>query len=171
MTLSSHSCQVRFREINEIVYGVWRTKHWQHVFPAAVFLSDFCSEEMDRLDKTASSSNELYDAEADCYWCLCKVLDYIQENYTFAQPGVQKTCFHFSEVRRIHRLRAADFCDFVSFFSSSFVNLTTTWIQLVKLLDGDLHQHLKQEVSICTIMLSLTRCLHVYAHTIYHPWL
>ena len=124
---------------------------------------------MDRLDKTASSSNELYDAEADCYWCICKVLDNIQENYTFAQPGVQKTCFHFSEVRRIHRLRAADFCDFVSFFSSSFVNLTTTWIQLVKLLDGDLHQHLKQEVSICTIMLSLTRCLHVYAHTIYLP--
>jgi hypothetical protein len=60
---------------------------------------------MDRLDKTASSSNELYDAEADCYWCICKVLDNIQENYTFAQPGVQKTCFHFSEVRRIHWLR------------------------------------------------------------------
>mmetsp|Transcript_11965 Transcript_11965/g.51343 ORF Transcript_11965/g.51343 Transcript_11965/m.51343 type:complete len:371 (+) Transcript_11965:120-1232(+) len=79
----------------------------------SVFLSDFCSEETDRLDKTASSCNELFDAEADCYWCLCKVLDYIQENYTFAQPGVQKTCFHFSE--------------------------------LVKLLDGDLHQHLKQE--------------------------
>lgn len=104
------------------VYGVWRTNQTlttQHntSFTAAVFLSDFCSEETDRLDKTASSCNELYDAEADCYWCLCKVLDYIQENYTFAQPGVQKTCFHFSEVRRIHRLRAADFCDFVSFFS------------------------------------------------------
>lgn len=144
-----------------------RIKHWLRntSFTAAVFLSDFCSEETDRLDKTASSCNELFDAEADCYWCLCKVLDYIQENYTFAQPGVQKTCFHFSEVRRIHRLRAADFCDFVSFFSSSFVNLTTTWIQLVKLLDGDLHQHLKQEVGIHkSFFLPLTRSTCLCSH-------
>jgi hypothetical protein len=62
-------------------------------FPA-VFLSD-----MNQSGKTILTTNELYDAEADCYWCLCKVLDCIQENYTFAQPGVQKTCFHFSEVR------------------------------------------------------------------------
>ena len=63
---------------------------------------------MDRLDKITSSSTRLYDAEADCYWCLCKVLDCVQENYTFAQPGIQKTCFHFSEVRWINLLRAAE---------------------------------------------------------------
>jgi hypothetical protein len=54
---------------------------------------------MNQWDNTTLTSQELYDAEADCYWCLCKVLDCIQENYTFAQPGVQKICFHFSEVR------------------------------------------------------------------------
>ena len=27
--------------------------------------------------------------EADAYWCLTKVLDGIQDNYTFAQPGIQ----------------------------------------------------------------------------------
>ncbi|XP_076331386.1 TBC1 domain family member 22B-like isoform X2 [Tachypleus tridentatus] len=28
--------------------------------------------------------------EADSYWCLSKLLDGIQENYTFAQPGIQR---------------------------------------------------------------------------------
>jgi hypothetical protein len=30
------------------------------------------------------------DAEADSYWCLCKLLDGIQDFYTFAQPGLQR---------------------------------------------------------------------------------
>jgi hypothetical protein len=38
-------------------------------------------------------------------------------------------------------------------------------IQLVKLLDEDLHEHLRQEVSIWLVLL-LTRCLPVHAHTI-----
>ena len=28
--------------------------------------------------------------EADCYWCLAKMLDSIQDHYTFAQPGIQR---------------------------------------------------------------------------------
>ena len=28
--------------------------------------------------------------EADCYWGLTKLLDGIQDNYTFASPGIQK---------------------------------------------------------------------------------
>ena len=27
--------------------------------------------------------------EADSFWCMTKVLDGIQDNYTFAQPGIQ----------------------------------------------------------------------------------
>ena len=27
--------------------------------------------------------------EADSYWCMSKLLDGIQDNYTFAQPGIQ----------------------------------------------------------------------------------
>jgi hypothetical protein len=30
------------------------------------------------------------DAEADAYWCLCKLLDGIQDHYTFSQPGLQR---------------------------------------------------------------------------------
>lgn len=28
--------------------------------------------------------------EADCFWCLSKLLDGIQDNYIFAQPGIQR---------------------------------------------------------------------------------
>ncbi len=27
--------------------------------------------------------------EADSFWCMSKLLDGIQDNYTFAQPGIQ----------------------------------------------------------------------------------
>jgi Rab-GTPase-TBC domain len=38
--------------------------------------------------------------EADSYWCLCKLLDGIQDHYTYAQPGIQRTVFHLKELVR-----------------------------------------------------------------------
>ncbi len=32
----------------------------------------------------------LMDVEADAYWCLTKILDGIQDHYTFSQPGLQR---------------------------------------------------------------------------------
>ncbi|KAI3961231.1 hypothetical protein MKX01_035817, partial [Papaver californicum] len=41
--------------------------------------------------------------EADCYWCLSKLLDGMQDHYTFAQPGIQRLVFKLKElVRRIY---------------------------------------------------------------------
>ncbi|RDY12669.1 gyp1 [Mucuna pruriens] len=40
--------------------------------------------------------------EADCYGCLSKLLDGMQDHYTFAQPGIQRLVFKLKElVRRI----------------------------------------------------------------------
>ena len=33
---------------------------------------------------------QLRQLEADCYWCMNKLLERIQENYVFLQPGIQK---------------------------------------------------------------------------------
>lgn len=41
---------------------------------------------------------QLLDIEADCFWCLSKLLDGIQDHYTYAQPGIQKTLFHVQEL-------------------------------------------------------------------------
>ena len=64
----------------------------------AVFLSDKFTGDMSSWDVSRLTARELCDVEADCYWCLCKVLDSIQDHYTFAQPGIQKICFRLSEV-------------------------------------------------------------------------
>jgi hypothetical protein len=41
-------------------------------------------------DAPAALLRAFSDAEADSYWCLCKLLDGIQDHYTFAQPGLQR---------------------------------------------------------------------------------
>lgn len=42
--------------------------------------------------------------EADTFWCLSKLLDGIQDNYIFAQPGIQRQVRRMSElVSRINR--------------------------------------------------------------------
>ena len=56
-----------------------------------VFLQDFVEKDVTRnnfefeeLDETVRKN-----IEADSFWCMTKVLDGIQDNYTFAQPGIQ----------------------------------------------------------------------------------
>lgn len=38
--------------------------------------------------------------EADCYWCLCKLVEGIQDHYTYAQPGIQRAVFRIKELVR-----------------------------------------------------------------------
>ena len=35
-----------------------------------------------------------------CCRCLCKLLDGIQDHYTYAQPGIQRTVFRLKELVR-----------------------------------------------------------------------
>ena len=49
--------------------------------------------------------DKLLSLEADCYWCLSKLLDGIQDNYTFAQPGIQRAIFRMREI--VERVDAA----------------------------------------------------------------
>mmetsp|Transcript_29855 Transcript_29855/g.84147 ORF Transcript_29855/g.84147 Transcript_29855/m.84147 type:complete len:269 (-) Transcript_29855:507-1313(-) len=68
----------------------------------AVFLSEHFSGPMDDWDAKQMGESILMDMEADCYWCLCRLLDSIQDHYTYAQPGIQKKVFRVKElVRRI----------------------------------------------------------------------
>eukprot|EP01035_Chromulina_nebulosa_P025123 gene25123-32767_t len=43
-----------------------------------------------RCDVAALDSAILADIEADVYWCFSKLLDNIQDHYTFSQPGLQR---------------------------------------------------------------------------------
>jgi len=56
-----------------------------------VFLQDFVEVDVTRNSFEFESLEETNrrNIEADSFWCMTKVLDGIQDNYTFAQPGIQ----------------------------------------------------------------------------------
>ncbi|KAH9606111.1 hypothetical protein KSS87_007253 [Heliosperma pusillum] len=67
-----------------------------------VFLSEHFEGSIDNWSTLELSEEKLTNVEADCYWCLSKLLDGMQDHYTFAQPGIQRLVFKLKElVRRI----------------------------------------------------------------------
>ncbi|PIA29647.1 hypothetical protein AQUCO_05800040v1 [Aquilegia coerulea] len=67
-----------------------------------VFLSEHMQGNMENWSILDLSTQKISDVEADCYWCLSKLLDGMQDHYTFAQPGIQRLVFKLKElVRRI----------------------------------------------------------------------
>ena len=44
----------------------------------------------------------LHNVEADSYWCLTKLLDYIQDHYTSSQPGLQRMVMRLEDL--VHRV-------------------------------------------------------------------
>ncbi|XP_064488219.1 TBC1 domain family member 22B-like isoform X2 [Ornithodoros turicata] len=56
-----------------------------------VFLQEHVSkdQEVETFDVSQLDLSVLQDIEADSFWCMSKLLDGIQDNYTFAQPGIQ----------------------------------------------------------------------------------
>ncbi|KAI8335259.1 rab-GTPase-TBC domain-containing protein [Choanephora cucurbitarum] len=55
-----------------------------------VFLSAYIDEDPEQYDVSKLDKEVLSVIEADSFWCLSKLLDGIQDNYTFAQPGIQR---------------------------------------------------------------------------------
>ncbi|ETE65676.1 TBC1 domain family member 22A [Ophiophagus hannah] len=55
-----------------------------------VFTSEYTEEDLENFDVSSLSTEVLQNIEADSFWCMSKLLDGIQDNYTFAQPGIQK---------------------------------------------------------------------------------
>ncbi|KAM7279278.1 hypothetical protein ACFE04_006412 [Oxalis oulophora] len=67
-----------------------------------VFLSEYLEGSVDNWSISDLPPDKILNIEADCYWCLSKLLDGMQDHYTFAQPGIQRLVFKLKElVRRI----------------------------------------------------------------------
>ncbi|KAL7145546.1 hypothetical protein ABFS83_07G091600 [Erythranthe nasuta] len=67
-----------------------------------VFLSEYLEGSIHNWSMTDLPPEKRSNIEADCYWCLSKLLDGMQDHYTFAQPGIQRLVFKLKElVRRI----------------------------------------------------------------------
>ncbi|KAF8069367.1 gyp1 [Scenedesmus sp. PABB004] len=64
----------------------------------AVFLSEALPGPLEGWSADGLGEGVLLDVEADCYWCLSKLLEGIQDHYTYAQPGIQRTVFRVKEL-------------------------------------------------------------------------
>ncbi|KAJ3100414.1 GTPase-activating protein [Phlyctochytrium bullatum] len=69
-----------------------------------VFLQSYINEDVEGMDPEKISKQVLEEVEADSFWCLSKLLDGIQDNYTFAQPGIQRQIARLKEL--INRIDA-----------------------------------------------------------------
>ncbi|XP_006164680.1 TBC1 domain family member 22A isoform X4 [Tupaia chinensis] len=92
--------QPKVTEIFERILFIWAIRHPASGYVQGindlvtpffvVFLCEHTEEEdVAAVDVSTMPAEVLRDIEADTYWCMSKLLDGIQDNYTFAQPGIQ----------------------------------------------------------------------------------
>jgi len=63
-----------------------------------VFLSEYIEGDPEQCSLADVPKENIDMVEADCFWCMTNLLHHIQENYTFAQPGIQKMIFKLREL-------------------------------------------------------------------------
>lgn len=64
----------------------------------AVFLSEYLPGDIATWQAASLPPAQLLDAEADAYWCLCKLVERVQDAYTAGQPGIQKCLYQLEEL-------------------------------------------------------------------------
>jgi hypothetical protein len=112
----------RMQKVLERILYIWGVRHPASGYVQGIndlatpFLAVFASEKMQNIEDMSTwtledlPESDVLDIEADCYWCLNKLLDGIQDHYTYSQPGIQKTLFHVQElVARVEAPTAAHF--------------------------------------------------------------
>ncbi|CAN0048782.1 unnamed protein product [Lampetra fluviatilis] len=104
--------QPAVQEIFERILFIWAIRHPASGYVQGindlvtpffvVFLAEHVEEEVENFDVASLPEETLRNIEADSFWCMSKLLDGIQDNYTFAQPGIQQKVNALRElVRRI----------------------------------------------------------------------
>lgn len=92
--------QPKVTEIFERILFIWAIRHPASGYVQGindlvtpffvVFICEHTEEEdADVADVSRVPADVLRNVEADTYWCMSRLLDGIQDNYTFAQPGIQ----------------------------------------------------------------------------------
>ncbi|XP_041833350.1 TBC1 domain family member 22A isoform X2 [Melanotaenia boesemani] len=100
MTPESLVLQPKVTEIFERILFIWAIRHPASGYVQGindlvtpffvVFVFEYIEEEVENFDVSSLQEEALRNIEADSFWCMSKLLDGIQDNYTFAQPGIQR---------------------------------------------------------------------------------
>ncbi|XP_024915153.1 TBC1 domain family member 22B isoform X1 [Cynoglossus semilaevis] len=91
--------QPAVQEVFERILFIWAIRHPASGYVQGindlvtpffvVFLTEFVTEDVENFEMSALPLDTQRNIEADSFWCMSKLLDGIQDNYTFAQPGIQ----------------------------------------------------------------------------------
>ncbi|XP_051950330.1 TBC1 domain family member 22B-like isoform X2 [Xyrauchen texanus] len=91
--------QALVQEVFERILFIWAIRHPASGYVQGindlvtpffvVFLSEFVEEDVENFEMASLPLDTQRNIEADSFWCMSKLLDGIQDNYTFAQPGIQ----------------------------------------------------------------------------------
>ncbi|XP_065410835.1 TBC1 domain family member 22A isoform X4 [Chrysemys picta bellii] len=100
MNPESLRLQPKVTEIFERILFIWAIRHPASGYVQGindlvtpffvVFVCEYIEGGVENFDVSSLPEEVLQNIEADSYWCMSKLLDGIQDNYTFAQPGIQK---------------------------------------------------------------------------------
>ncbi|XP_074553814.1 TBC1 domain family member 22A isoform X1 [Halichoeres trimaculatus] len=92
--------QASVQEIFERILFIWAIRHPASGYVQGindlvtpffvVYVFEYIEEEVENFDVSSLQEDALKNIEADSFWCMSKLLDGIQDNYTFAQPGIQR---------------------------------------------------------------------------------
>uniref|UniRef100_A0A671EDK0 TBC1 domain family member 22A n=1 Tax=Rhinolophus ferrumequinum TaxID=59479 RepID=A0A671EDK0_RHIFE len=100
MTPEALILQPKVTEIFERILFIWAIRHPASGYVQGindlvtpffvVFICEHIEEDdVGTADVSRVPAEVLRNVEADTYWCMSRLLDGIQDNYTFAQPGIQ----------------------------------------------------------------------------------
>lgn len=98
------------RSMERILY-VWAIRHPASGYvqgindlltPLFVVFMSVYVDDVWTCDVTQVGEEVMSQVEADCYYCLTKLLDNIQDHYTFSQPGLQRMILKLEDL--MHRL-------------------------------------------------------------------
>jgi hypothetical protein len=108
--------QKKVQEIFERVLYIWAIRHPASGYVQGindlvtpffiVFLSEFIPDDsnLGSFDLSLLNRDQVEIVEADSFWCVSALLDTIQDNYTFAQPGIQRKVNDLRElISRVER--------------------------------------------------------------------
>ncbi|GAB9473846.1 hypothetical protein Gpo141_00010992 [Globisporangium polare] len=125
----------RIHQLMERVLYTWAIRHPASGYVQGIndlltpFLVVFLSAYVDEpqiCDLSVVSESALQIVEADSYWCLTKLLDGIQDHYTFAQPGLQRMVQRMEEL--VHRCDGDLFKHIVEREGVQFVQFAFRWM-------------------------------------------
>ncbi|ESO05165.1 hypothetical protein HELRODRAFT_156859 [Helobdella robusta] len=88
------------QEIFERILYIWAIRHPASGYVQGindlvtpffvVFITEYIPLDIRTYKVNSLPESAIQNLEADSFWCFSKLLDGIQDNYTFAQPGIQK---------------------------------------------------------------------------------